>query len=206
VGPIAIPTRDSEGRVSVGNSDAVKTIVSEGTALDLPKMMPKGGNVTVWPVSPTGRIPGTVVSRTFEYMVDRSGWQATASSEEPGEGDAAKAIDGQSGTYWHTQWSRNAAEPPHWFELDLGSKQKVSGLSYLPRQGNPNGRVKSYRVSVSTDGRNWEEVAAGEFSNKESSHVAEFEPVSVRFLKLDVLDSHNGIWATAAEIAPVLEK
>lgn len=206
LGPVAMPVRDAKGNVSVSDPSAVREVTSEGSTVELPQMMPKGGIVTVWPVVPSGGIPGTVVSRSFEYMVDRSGWKATASSEESGEGDAGHAIDGDAGSYWHTQWSRNADEPPHWFEIDFGSERKVAGLTYLPRQGSPNGRIKGYQVSVSDDGRSWKKVTSGEFPNKESLHLVKFPAVDCQRVKLDVKDSHLGIWATAAEISVVFEE
>ena len=95
----------------------------------------------------------------------------------------------------------------HHLAIDLGQDEIVSGLTYLPRGSNINGRIKSYRISVSKDGQTWTEAATGTFPNKIAPHTARFpKPVETRHIRLEALDSHNGPWATAAEISPVLVK
>jgi hypothetical protein len=36
-----------------------------------------------------------------------------ASSFESGKDDPAHALDGNTNTFWHSRWSRNEAQPPH---------------------------------------------------------------------------------------------
>ncbi|WP_193213012.1 glycoside hydrolase family 2 TIM barrel-domain containing protein [Luteolibacter marinus] len=206
LGPVAIPLRNAKGEVSASDAQAVQLVTSGGTTLQLPAMMTAGGAVAIRPVKPQGVVPGTPVLRSFDYMIDRSGWKVGASSEESGEGSAKNAIDGDPTSFWHTRWSRNAAKAPHEFVIDLGKPMKFSGLSYLPRQDNINGRIKGYRVSVSDDGKRWTKAAEGTFKDEAKPQVAKFAEVEARFVKLEALDSHHGIWATAAEITPVFGK
>lgn len=207
VGPVAIPLRNAKGEVSLSDPKAARLVMREGKKVGLPKMMREGGTVVVWPLIQKGVIPGTPVFREFDYMEDRRMWKATASSMEPGEGLAAHAIDGDATTFWHTRWSQNAAQGPHEFVIDMAKPMKLSGLAYLPRQNNPNGRIKGYRVEVSDDGKAWSQVAKGKFPDKTKRHLAEFKkPVEARYVKLVVVDSHHGVWASAAELAPVFAK
>ncbi|HKI67979.1 MAG TPA: discoidin domain-containing protein, partial [Verrucomicrobiae bacterium] len=85
--------------------------------------------------------------------ISHDGWKiAYVDSEErlKEDGSAANAIDGQTASYWHTEWS--AAQPgyPHFLVLDLGRVRTVSGFRYVPRPGtaDANGRIKEYRIYV----------------------------------------------------------
>ena len=70
-----------------------------------------------------------------------------ADSEElQGNHTGDKAFDLQESTYWQTEKS---APMPHLLVIDLGSKQTVTAMEYLPRmeQGAP-GCIKSYSIYV----------------------------------------------------------
>ena len=70
-----------------------------------------------------------------------------ADSEElQGNHTGDKAFDLQESTYWQTEKS---APTPHLLVIDLGSKQTVTAMEYLPRmeQGAP-GCIKSYSIYV----------------------------------------------------------
>lgn len=76
-------------------------------------------------------------------------------SQEQGEADAEFAIDGDPGTFWHSEYNKTVTKHPHVLAVDLGKEREFSGITYLPRQdGSGNGRVKDYSVEVSTDGEN----------------------------------------------------
>jgi YVTN family beta-propeller protein len=96
----------------------------------------------------------------------RTGWVATADSAETQNANngPANTIDGNNGTYWHTPWSGNPANP-HWLKLDMGGQRAVSALKYLPRQdGNINGNISQFEVYISNDGIAWgKPVATGDF-------------------------------------------
>lgn len=101
--------------------------------------------------------------------LSRQGWTATASSQEAGAvtGLAAHAIDGNTATYWQSQWISVAPPPPHSLTIDMGKGVQVAGLSYLPRQDSGgSGSIARYRVYLSVDGQNWgPPVATGNFSD-----------------------------------------
>ena len=86
----------------------------------------------------------------------RTGWRASASSQQDPESPALHAIDGDPATDWHTQWRNGTRSHPHRLEIDLGSQRVVSGVRLLPLQGNDsNGAIARFRLSVSADGTNW---------------------------------------------------
>ena len=90
------------------------------------------------------------------YLLDKAGkrisrepWRVKyADSEDADNGNKTgeKVFDLQESTYWSTV---KGAGFPHLLVIDLGSKQEVTGIEYLPRaeQGAP-GSVKNYKVFV----------------------------------------------------------
>ena len=108
-----------------------------------------------------------VLDSTGQPM-QRSGWTVTVDSQEVTAANNAgvEAIDGNSGTFWHTQWSTASPPPPHSFMVDFGAVGSIIGFTYLPRQdGSPNGTFAKYQFYVSADGSNWgSAVAQGDFT------------------------------------------
>jgi beta-galactosidase len=73
------------------------------------------------------------------------------SEENFAEGDQAeKAIDGDPDSFWHTLWSAPHPSHPHAVAVDLGAEHEISGLRVLPRQDSDHGRIKNYRLYLST--------------------------------------------------------
>jgi len=125
------------------------------------------------------------------------------SSQQQDEGEAENLIDGDPSTYWHTEYKLSLAKYPHTVDLDLGEVKSFKGMAYLPRQdGNPNGRVAKYQVSVSSDAQTWTPVAEGTFANTGERQVANFgKTVSARYLRFVALSEVRGQeFASAAEL------
>ncbi|MEU4216806.1 discoidin domain-containing protein [Actinoplanes sp. NPDC026623] len=118
------------------------------------------------------------------------------------DGRAANALDGDPATLWHTQ--RQAASPPHphQIQLDLGSNYIVTGLSYLPSQSSPDGRIARYEISVSADGTAWgTPVATGTWPDGIAERTVTFAARTGRYLRLRSLSAVGGQpWASAAEL------
>jgi galactose oxidase len=136
----------------------------------------------------------------------RTGWTVAADSQETaGENaKAANAIDGNTGTIWHTQWQ--GAEPalPHTFTIDMHAVNLVSGLSYLARQdGSFNGTIGQYRIETSMDGTTWSpRVASGSFTDIATAQTTTFGSELARYVRLTALTEagRRGPWTSAAEI------
>lgn len=136
---------------------------------------------------------------------------ATAGSEYTGasstDGPAGWALDGNTGTWWHTDWSGNHTSgiDERWITLDLGSVQKIDGYRYYARSGQSNGRVGDYTIEVSTDGDIWTEVASGTWENSVGWKLAEFSPVDARYVRLTGVTTYGdgtqqNYFMTAAEV------
>ncbi|RXK57733.1 DNRLRE domain-containing protein [Lacibacter luteus] len=125
------------------------------------------------------------------------------SQEISGEnGAASNAVDGNTGTIWHTQWSGSVAPLPHELRLSLGTTYTVNSFKYLPRQSGTNGRVGQYEIYVSTDSLNWgTPVATGTFANDATEKVVSFAEKQGKFVRFRALSEVNGQqYSSAAEI------
>lgn len=119
----------------------------------------------------------------------------------------ANAIDGGSGSIWHTRWS-GASPPgyPHELQINLGDTFNVSQIKYLPRQdGNVNGRVANYEIYVATNTSSWgTPVYTGTFANSATEKVVSFAAKAGKYIRFRALtEVNNNIWASAAEIGVV---
>ncbi|WP_223555621.1 M60 family metallopeptidase [Lysinibacillus sphaericus] len=122
-----------------------------------------------------------------------------ASSEESGPEPATNAIDGNPYTIWHSKWSEQNQYPFN-LTIDLGDTHTITQLAYLPRQNGPeNGRILDYNIYTSTDGVNYQKVASGTWENSTKQQFATCNPVSAKYVKLEVLNGMNG-YASAAEV------
>lgn len=124
-------------------------------------------------------------------------------SEQSGEA-ADLAIDGDSNTYWHTQWSPSSPGYPHEIILDLGDNFTVSGFKYLPRQdGNQNGHVAGYEIYVSSNTRfnNSKKVASGTWTYSTAEKIVNFSGREGRYVRfLSTSEVNGNAWASAAEL------
>ena len=152
--------------------------------------------------------PAELLELAAETLQDpkarKSGWKVVESdSEEPSEGPASAAIDGDPNTYWHTRYSGGEPKPPHQLVIDLGKPEQVAGFRLLPRQdGGVNGRIKRFEIFVSVDGKTWgTAVASGQLKDTaDVSRVRLAQPVLMRYVKLVALSEQNdGPWTSLAE-------
>lgn len=168
----------------------------------------EGGEVRVWAIPSDDEIVGMTVVRNFDYLVDRSGWSVSASSEESGVGDIQNILDGKPNTHWHSRWRNNAPQPPHHIDIDMGEEKAIAGIKLLPRQDNDNGLFKTIRVYRSDDEKDWTAIG-DEYSianNRNEKEVAFPAPVSTRYIRVEILDSHRGPWATLAEFSIIADQ
>ncbi|KAB2397726.1 MULTISPECIES: M60 family metallopeptidase [Bacillus cereus group] len=125
--------------------------------------------------------------------------KASANSEESWRDPASNVIDDNPNTIWHTQWSA-PNQYPYNLTLDLGKTQTITQVAYLPRQDwSENGIIFNYNIYTSTDGSNYKKVTSGTWENNRAKKFATFEPISAKYVKLEVTNGFNG-FASAAEV------
>jgi hypothetical protein len=122
------------------------------------------------------------------------------------EGKGANAVDGDTATFWHTQWQDSSPGCPHEIIIELSRNAKLKGFTYLPRQDDvANGTIKEYEFYVSADGKEFgEPVKKGTFEEGKEKKTVTCDAKSGRFIKLKALSEVNGeAWTSAAEIGVV---
>jgi hypothetical protein len=134
-------------------------------------------------------------------LLQRLGATAWADSQNSGH-EATLAIDGNPNTMWHTSWEPSAAPHPHWIAIDLRQSLKVEGIRCVPRADMTNGRIASYEIHVSDDGKTWRKVAAGTWPNSATAQTVKFDnPQTTRYLKLVACrEVMNRAWSSVAEL------
>ncbi|KAI4248356.1 MAG: hypothetical protein L6R42_009281, partial [Xanthoria sp. 1 TBL-2021] len=137
-------------------------------------------------------------------QIDRTGWNITVDSFQTGTGnEAANALDGNTGTIWHTQWMPTNVALPHTITLDMKKVYNVNGLTYLPRQdGNSNGNIGQHSIQISTDGTTWTETAKGTYLDDSSLKSTPFTTIPARYVRIiaQTEAGNRGPWTSAAEI------
>lgn len=134
---------------------------------------------------------------------------ASFSSQEPyqGNGEAAKAIDGNPNTFWHTQWRNGITAPyPHDLELAVtGERTVVSSLTYVPRKRpHIDGWVGQYEISTTLDRLTWTVAATGAFPADETPKTVTFaSPREARYVRFRALSQaqNRGPVSSAVEIS-----
>ena len=73
-----------------------------------------------------------------------------SSGEPAGSGVASAATDGDSSTYWHSQWSgfTVSKENPAILTVDLGKEMSIGGFKFQQRPGTNNGIVYKYHYEA----------------------------------------------------------
>ena len=205
--PISI-TRASSGEVSVLSGNAVEPIVysvNNGKAkrYTAPFDLRQGGNVTAW-YQGNEKLKVTQQYTKIETVPMEV---VFASSQETGEGNAANLLDGDPSSIWHTMYSVTVAQYPHWVDFDAGSIKTIKGFTFLPRQDGSNGDIKDYKIQVSKDGKNWEDLMSASFERSKKLKTVRFEsPVKGRYIRFTALSSQRGDdFASGAEFAVIAE-
>ncbi|WP_342433123.1 discoidin domain-containing protein [Neobacillus sp. FSL H8-0543] len=143
-------------------------------------------------IDPTRIDPGTMnISATSEETVQ---------GDTKVEGPIGLAFDGNTGTIWHSKWSKN---PPLPYEvnMELAEETTLSKFVYTPRQaGGQNGNILNYRVQVSTDGQNYSDVTAGSWGNDANIKTIDLIGVSAKYVRF-IVENGMGGFASAAEFS-----
>ncbi len=119
------------------------------------------------------------------------------------EGPAELVLDGDGTTLWHTDWY-GTSRTNHWIQFELSEDYTVDGLRYQPRQrGNNNGIITEYKILVSNDGENFEQVTSGTWAANKEWKIAAFEGVQAKYVRLVAVNATTDnayVFASAGEI------
>jgi hypothetical protein len=126
-----------------------------------------------------------LTSNLEEVVLDRSGWSATASSQETANLPAT-VLDGNTNTFWS---SNATAAFPHWLLIDMKKQTVVTKIGLTTKQGDPKGFTK-FRLEGSNDGTSF--IAIGELTFNPALYTEQAFTLSparnVRYLKLTAIE------------------
>lgn len=135
--------------------------------------------------------------------------QIVVSVDSDADNSMKLAADGNINTYWHTVHNQFYIAPyPHEIHLSLSKEATIKGIRYTPRQDSEEGRIASYEVYASKDGKNWgQPITYGTFHIGTATQTIEFTPCRARYVKLSGLSAHDkGKKAAIAELEIILEE
>lgn len=144
-----------------------------------------------------------------DYDIPVEEYQGALAGNQHGDGEsAAKAIDGESSTIWHTRYDAGnqvCPEEDGWIQIELKERQPVAGLRYLPRtSGGTNGIIRSFDILVSDNGQDWTRVVEnGSFTGTSGWQTASFPATEAKYVRLlarETLSDANCRYVTAAEV------
>lgn len=152
----------------------------------------------------------TDISRDEYTDITSSANTEQTSGEPAGSGVASAATDGDSSTYWHSQWSgfTVSADSPAILTVDLGKEMEIGGFKFQQRPGTNNGIVWSYRYEILNE--NNEVVVSKDstaVSDAQRSGGAWIEEIldanqSARYIKIYV-EEGQGNFAAISEVTPI---
>ncbi len=157
----------------------------------------------------------------FRKVLDRSGWSVfDVSSEYAGldgtnyvTGD--KAIDGNTATYWHSDWADASNKTvPQWIVFNLGSVQTFDSFNYVSRTSaasESNGNINEYKLYISTEAptigsltTTMQEIASGTFAYPGQEHEIDLDqPCEAQYVMLYAVSTYGtggaNLFANCAE-------
>lgn len=138
---------------------------------------------------------------TQEFGLARNSWKViSVDGQNPSESKLAIDNDVKSFLISGEQKSKH----PHEIIIDMAKPTEISAFSYLPRQdGEKEGIIYEYEFYGSVDGRDWQLLTSGTFSNIENNpnrRIVKFgEKETARYIKMralsDVKESGKASWA-----------
>jgi hexosaminidase len=110
------------------------------------------------------------------------------------DGLASAALDGDSSTIWHTNYSGTVDnitdDHNHWFKVTLKNATTIDKITVLPRQTGSNGYILKYNVVVTkADGTEVTVVENGSWASDSSLKTATFDPIEAKAVTLVITDA-----------------
>ncbi|WP_157947751.1 glycoside hydrolase family 2 TIM barrel-domain containing protein [Abditibacterium utsteinense] len=190
----ALATRDQQGLVALdANGDALSYSLNGATwqPYSAPFQFAQGGQLRVRSTAKTGQIIEDIIP--FDAFADRRLWKVTASDFQNGEGNAEHIIDGDSGTFWHSEYSPNKPTLPHFLVVDMAAPLDIKAVRVTPRADGSNGRARDYELYLSNDADNFgAPVLKGNLPDEGSIQILTLPtPQKARFMKFVIKSEYS---------------
>lgn len=168
-----------------------------------PFALNNGGTILCYATS-DGCFESAVQTYEFGMYINKGAWKVVSYDSQHGGNEASKAIDGNTNTFWHTEYSGSEPVCPHEIVIDMAKSYVVSEITYTARlDGSENGMIGQYEFYLSNDVNKWgAPVATGSFAKSTTPQTISLKtPTEGRYLMMIALSEVNGkAWSSAAEI------
>lgn len=141
---------------------------------------------------------GTEATTTETPVIyDRSDWTITADgwNADNGTGKVEAMIDGKTNTYWHSDYTNNNQDMPHWFMVDMKKAQKVGAVGIVTRQAavGVNGHIKDYEIWTGTDANSLTKQTEGTLTySLDEEWINLPQQVDAQYVKVVIKSAQNG--------------
>ena len=130
-------------------------------------------------------------------IYDRSDWTITADgwNADNGTGKVEAMIDGKTNTYWHSDYTNNNQDMPHWFMVDMKKAQKVGAVGIVTRQAGVkvNGHIKDYEIWTGTDANSLTKQTEGTLAySLDEEWINLPQQVDAQYVKVVIKSAQNG--------------
>ncbi|MBV4359909.1 M60 family metallopeptidase [Pinibacter aurantiacus] len=137
--------------------------------------------------------------------VSKTAWVVNSKSSDDGSNTAAKAIDGNTGTYWQTQWSSNPAGTTHFVVIDMGATYTISGVS-LNMDASRYFDYCNVYASKTTTFSGTPTYQTTSLARNNTEQVMTFaSPVTCRYLKIEIPRTSGHIYTDASNTIRISE-
>ncbi|MCK7554005.1 discoidin domain-containing protein [Chitinophaga sedimenti] len=137
---------------------------------------------------------------------DRAGWAIAGFSSEEANGEGANnghakhTLDGDKGTFWHSQWQGASPGPPHYIIYDMGAEKEVHGISLLARQNTGSGKPSVVVVETSLDNISWTNGGTLELQNTQDLQRRFLNGFKqARYVKITITAAFSASYSSLAE-------
>ena len=204
-------TVSDEGIVSVDKENNRINAVGEGSVTVTAAFA--DGTSKEFTFTVEGGIVAEIPQEEYEGISSSANTEQT-SGEPEGSGVASAAADGDSSTYWHSQWSGSgfavSESNPAVLTVDLGKTMEIGGFMFQQRPtGGQNGTVQqySYRIldadgNVLTEGSHISVDSAAQTNSAWATQKIS-ENANAKYIEISV-EKGYGNYAAIAEVKPIL--
>jgi endo-alpha-N-acetylgalactosaminidase len=181
------------------------------------------GNATITATLPDGKEVVFEMAIVDDVVIDiprteLSGISSSANTEEPtgegaGSGVASATTDGDSSTFWHSNWSGSgfvvSKENPAILTVDLGTGMEIGGFKFKQRPSANNGIVQQFKYEILDSEGNVLEtsdsITALDSEMQGGAWItSKFkETLNTKTIKIYV-EKGRGNFAAIAEVAPII--
>lgn len=142
-----------------------------------------------------------LVVRVMGNKLDRTGWTATADTENRSDGCTVdKMLDGNVNSIWHSQWSGGTHALPDNIIIDMKAEYSIDHVSLRQRVAGEDYRdTKTVEIYTSKDGSNWTFVGTCNMAKVQEDQIFKVTTSKGRYMKLKVTESYRAPHVSIAE-------